>query len=342
MVTKDQIVIVTSMADPHADDVIRRLGEMGHEPVRLNTDDIPLNVSMSVSLGHGGDLDAWNGTIEILTNGRVINLEHVNAIWWRRPGPFCLPAELSEQEREFAGAEIDHTLSGLWAALECYWMSHPESVRRASWRTGQLQCAARLGFDVPRTLITTDPDAVRSFYAALGGQVVFKVMTDPFLGASKIAEKHPDQPPPELYMTHTTLMTESELALLDSVCSIPCMFQEYVPKKMELRVTVIGDEVFAAEIHSQAHEETQIDWHARYDIPYRKAELPAEIAERCLAFVRSYGLNFSALNLVLTPDERYVFMKNDPNGQFGFVEELVPELEMTAALVDCLIRGGNR
>lgn len=294
-----------------------------------------------MSLALNNRTNAWTGGIEILTNGRVIDIEAVKSVWWRRPGEFGLSPELSEQERAFAKDEINHVLRGLWATLDCYWMSYPESIRQASWKNGQLLRAAQLGLDVPRTLITTSPEDARAFYEECNGQMIFKVMSDPFLAASKAAQDSVDQPP-ELYETQTTLVTESELALLESARLVPCLFQEYVPKQHELRVTVIGDDIFAAEIHSQADERTRIDWR-NYDaeIQYQQATLPVEIAERCLTLVRSYNLNFSALDLVLTPDGRYVFIESNPNGQFIFVEERVPELRMTEALVACLVRGAN-
>jgi glutathione synthase/RimK-type ligase-like ATP-grasp enzyme len=337
--SKDQIVVVTQMDDPHADDVILVLQEMGHEPVRLNTDDIPSNITMS--LGFENDTAAWNGSIEILTNGRVIDAEAIRSVWWRRPAEYNLPDALSELEREFASGEIDHALRSLWASLDCYWVSYPEYIRQAGWKGGQLKRAARLGFEVPRTLITTDPEEARAFYEVCAGRVIFKVMTDTFLGAPKVARKHPDQPP-EPYEARPTLVTESELEYLDTVRLVPCMFQEYIPKQVELRVTVIGDDIFAAEIDSQVDERTSVDWR-RFDveIPYREATLPAEVAERCLELVRSYQLNFSAMDLILTPDGRYVFIENNPNGQFIFVEHLVPELRMTEALAARLARGAN-
>jgi glutathione synthase/RimK-type ligase-like ATP-grasp enzyme len=109
-----------------------------------------------------------------------------------------------------------------------------------------------------------------------------------------------------------------------------------------LRVTVIGDEVFAAEIDSQSDSRTVIDWrHYEADIAYRMAVLPNDVTERCIALVRHFGLNFSAIDLILTPDGRYVFLENNPNGQFIFIERKVPELKMTRALASCLIRAGN-
>jgi glutathione synthase/RimK-type ligase-like ATP-grasp enzyme len=338
--TKNQIVIFTRMDDSHTDDVIVALQGMGHEPVRLNTDDIPLNTTISLSFGN--HTRTWKGSITINTNGRAIDVETIRSIWWRRPDEFGLPDDLSEQEREFAKDEIDHALRGLWAGLDCYWISYPEYIRQASWKGEQLRRAAQLGFEIPRTLVTTDPEEAQAFYELCNGQIIFKVMTDPFLGAAKVVQKHPDQLPPEPYETPTTMITASELAVLDSVRFVPCMFQEYIPKQIELRVTVIGDELFVAEIHSQLHAKALVDWrHYDVDIPYRKGTLPADVADRCMALVRSYGLNFSAIDLILTPDGRYVFLESNPNGQFIFVEERVPELKMTEALAACLTRGAN-
>lgn len=339
MTEKNQIVIVTQLDDPHTDEMILMLREIGHEPVRLNTDDIPLNTAMSFGLGY--DPSTWQGAIRIQTNGRVIDVDAIRSVWWRRPSEFRLPTTLSEREQAFARLEIEHALSSLWASLDCYWMSYPANIRQASWKGEQLQRAAQLGFEVPRTLITTEPHEARAFYESCDGRMIFKVMSDPFLGLSKAVEKDP-QGDHELRSTYTTLITDAELAQLDTIQLVPCLFQEYIPKLVELRVTVIGDELFVAEIHSQEHAATSVDWrHYDIDIPYRASALPPEIAERCLAFVKSYGLNYSALDLILTPDGRYVFIENNPNGQFMFIEKLVPELTMTAALADCLARGAN-
>jgi hypothetical protein len=332
---KQDIVIVTETIDLHADDMVRVLRGMGHEPIRLNSEDIPLNTSQSFQLD-GAD---WHGTIRIQTNGRTIDIDDIRSIWWRRPNAFTLPPDLSEQESAFAKGEIRHALQGLWASLECYWVSFPALIQQASWKMDQLKRAARLGFEVPRTLITTDPDAVRAFYEQCQGRMIYKVMSDPMLALDQVQPSGQTGP---RRATHTTPITAAQLAMLESIRTAHCQFQEYIPKQVELRVTVIGDQVFAAEIDSQSHPQTSVDWrHYEIKIPYRKATLPADVAERCLRFVRSYQLNFSTLDLILTPDGRYVFLENNPNGQFMFVEKQVPELKMTAALAACLIRGAN-
>lgn len=335
---KKQIVIVTEQFDPHTDDVIRALRQMGHEPIRLNTNDIPLNVLISFYIT---DHD-YDGTIKITANGRSIDITDIRSIWWRRPSDFPLPSNLSEQEREFAKTEIQHTLNGLWASTDCYWMSFPSKIREASWKMGQLKRASQLGFEIPRTLITNDPNEALGFYDMCNGKVIYKVMSDPFLGTGKTPYLAVNQEPTVPRATYTTLINEAELSMFDTVHTVPCQFQEYIDKKIELRVTVIGNEVFGAEIHSQAHQSTSVDWR-NYDvtIPYQKADLPVEFTEKCINLVKSYGLNFSAMDFIVTDDKRFVFLENNPNGQFMFIEKLVPELKMTEALAACLIRGSN-
>ena len=138
----------------------------------------------------------------------------------------------------------------------------------------------------------------------------------------------------------TTRITRDHEEMLDAVAELPCFFQQYIAKRYELRVTVIGDQVFAAKIHSQDDPRTATDYRDfSADILYEAETLPPEIARRCLDFVHSYGLTYGALDLIVTPDEAYVFLENNPVGQFLFVEQLVPELDMTGALAACLVRG---
>jgi glutathione synthase/RimK-type ligase-like ATP-grasp enzyme len=342
-VSKDQIVIVTRMMDPHTDDVIVRLRELGEAPIRLNTEDLPGNAFVTLNLGGSQPLA---GSISIRTNGRRLELERVRSVWWRRPGAFVFPSALPPQEEEFASTELNNTLSSVWASLDCYWISYPENIIQASWKLEQLHRAVNYGLDVPRTLVTTDPEEVSAFYESCDRRIVLKVMSDPYLGSRRAVEKgtRPDseQEFGEIYQASTRLVSVEDLAELDTVATTPCLFQEYIDKRKELRLTVIGDELFAAEIDSQSDEAARVDWrHKQLEVQYSRSQIPTELAERCMRLVRSYRLNFSAIDMILTPEGQYVFLENNPNGQFLLIESMVPELRMKEALAACLIRGGN-
>lgn len=336
------IVIVTNEIDAHADAILTYLQDLGREVFRLHPHELALHMESSVEI----DSKSQSARLHNRANDRWVDVRDISAVWYRRPLPFQLPDYLSHDETVFARKELSEYLRGLWLSMNCFWIDRPHLLRQADYKLEQLTRAKQFGFDIPRTLVTNDPRKVREFYDNCSGQMIYKVlstpslMTDESLMAKPSYDAEQTQASEDL-IVKTTLVGEPELELLDTIRLTPSLFQEYVSKRYELRVTVIGDEVFAAEIHSQERPETMIDWRD-YSVPitYRKAELPHEVAATCLKFVKSYGLNYSAMDMIYTPDGRYVFVENNPSGQFLFVEHQVPELRMKAALSACLIRGG--
>lgn len=335
--SSQSVVLVTEKTDYHADDVVRAMKKLGSEPIRVNADNIPQQTE--ITLFHNRSL--WNGGFVIKTNGRIVDINNIKSIWWRHAETYTFSEQLSEQEREFAKGELNHLLYGLWECVDAYWISHPRCIRNASWKLEQLKRATTLGLSVPKTLISSNPDEVRVFYESCQGKMIFKVMTDIFLGSYKQPRIN-EQGRLEVQGVHTTLITEELLENISSVMYLPCLFQEYIPKLFEYRVTIIGDDLFAAEIHSQAHMNTSIDWrHYDIQIPYRKGEMPISIQEKCMNLTKAYGLNFNTIDMIFTPEGEFVFLENNPNGQFIFIERMIPEFRMTEALASCLIRGSN-
>jgi glutathione synthase/RimK-type ligase-like ATP-grasp enzyme len=135
------------------------------------------------------------------------------------------------------------------------------------------------------------------------------------------------------------LVRRRDLKDLHTLRWSPVILQEYVPKHVELRVTVVGSEIFPAEIESQASSRSRDDWR-RYDLartPYRRHTLPADVAERLHAVVRAFGLCYGAIDLVLTPDGRYVFLEINGNGQWLWIEELT-QMPIADAIASLLAR----
>lgn len=329
MTGRYDILIVTEMFDPHADAMILLLREMGHNPFRLHTADFPVRNSVSMELGN----DGWEGVIH--AGSAQLLIQHIRSVLWRRPAPYVIPDDLTSEEREFVLDEVTHTLRGLWYSLDVYWMSFPPNIQRAGYKPEQLKRAISLGFDVPRTVVTSDPDKVREFYDQCNGDIIYKAIsngmhheTDPATGESRGKA------------IYSTPIRGEHLSTLENVRVSPTMFQEYVQKRSEFRVTVIGDDIFVAEIDSQAQERTRYDWR-HYDVPMLISEgtLPGDITGRCFELVRSYGLNFGALDLILTPDGRYVFLEINPNGQWLWVQTKLPTMKMKEAMAACLTRG---
>jgi len=330
-----QVLIVTNTQDIHADIVEQKLKDRGARPFRINLDQFPRDFSVEVGFGPAG----FEGFVCHLPTGNVAKLSDIGAVWARKTAKFnFIGDELGAQEQAFAQSETEHLFFSLLYSLDCYWMSHPRATRGALWKGEQLRRAQRMGFRVPRTLISNDPEAVRRFRSAVAGEIIFKTMSSPSLCAEEVAADE------RTYCgLPTTVVSDAHLEAIDAVRIVPCQFQEHIAKRYELRVTVIGEKAFAAKIHSQDDERTATDYREfSVEIPYEVAMLPAEVEARCVAFVRSYGLEFGAIDLIVTPDDEFVFLENNPGGQFLFVEQLVPELKMTDAVAEVLAQAAAK
>ena len=151
-------------------------------------------------------------------------------------------------------------------------------MRGAQWKGEQLLRAQRMGFRVPASLVTNSPEQVRSFKAGIPGDLIFKSMSSPMLGADLVADGERISAG-----IGTTIITDDMMDSLDAVSELACHFQEYIPKKYELRVTIIGARIFTAKIDSQADSRTAIDSRdMSAPIKYAPYYLPDDLQRRCL------------------------------------------------------------
>lgn len=329
-----RILIVTNSDDLHADLLSQKLASRAQRPFRIDLDAFPRDYILDIEFNRS----EWVGRLIHLPSNDAVAIKDIGAVWLRKPAPFRFVSdELSPQERAYAQMETEHVLFSVLYSLRCYWMSHPLSVRGALWKGEQLQRAARLGFRVPRSLISNQPASVRRFKADIAADMIFKAMSSAALAADAVplAQR-------VIAGLRTTRIADEDDEMLEAVRELPSSFQEYIPKQYELRVTVIGAETFAARIYSQDDERTATDFRdMSADIRYRAERLPAAFARRCVELVHSYGLTFGALDFIVTPADEYVFLENNPVGQFLFVEQLVPELTMLDAVADRLSEGAQ-
>ena len=56
------------------------------------------------------------------------------------------------------------------------------------------------------------------------------------------------------------MVSRRDVGYAHAVRYCPIIFQAYVPKRVELRITVVGERVFPAEIRSQETNHTRHDW----------------------------------------------------------------------------------
>lgn len=99
----------------------------------------------------------------------------------------------------------------------------------------------------------------------------------------------------------------------------PSIFQEYIEKEYELRITVVGEKVFAAKVDSQKQEETKIDWR-KHKTPFQQYTLPKEISDKCVELTQKLNLSFGAIDIIKNKEGEYIFLEINPNGQWAWLD----------------------
>jgi len=304
------IIIASEADDPTGQAILAALGRYGQPCALLDTSFFPQRDRIVYKTSDSGHL-----TRSYWLADEEIHLDAVSALLWRRPAlPKASPSISNEQVRGYIDASAAEILSGLFEDLNCLQVPASRQVlKTAHAKLPQFGLAARTGFDLPDTLITNSPQEFLDFYRKHNGKII-----------TKPAAVTVDSPAKGLMTGYARPVRPSDLVHFQDLQLCPLIVQVYVEKAVELRVTVVGSDVFAAEIHSQATQRTKIDWR-RYDegnTPHFEHTLPDKVSKLCLAMTHSLGLVYSAIDLILTPDGRYIFLELNPNGQYQWIEHL--------------------
>lgn len=133
------------------------------------------------------------------------------------------------------------------------------------------------------------------------------------------------------------MLDKENWAALSGNNPFPAIYQEYMPKQREWRITVVGDEVFQAAIYTD--EEAKDDWR-KYQltskVTFKKEMMPDTEVERCVEFLKRLGLVYGAFDFIESYDEQITFLECNTNGQFRWLEDSLG-FPVTDAIVSKLI-----
>jgi hypothetical protein len=306
------IGIVSHDGDLHASTVRSHLDTIGAPNTVIDTAHLPNQTALTAWTDPAS---GW--TAEWGLHG--IDVAELAVMWWRRPQPFQIAPDVSGlDDRGFIVGECGAAVAGLWSCLDAVWINDPDRDEAASRKMWQLKVANELGLRVPRTCMTSSPERARQFLASEHGTVVYKSFS---ATPSTWRETRPVGP--------------AEIDLLDSVRLAPVIFQEAIPGGRDVRVTVVGEQMFAAEITVPDHGyEYDFRLHSA-DATYTPVELPDDVRRRLAGLMQRFGLWYGAADFRRDADGELVFLEVNPAGQWLFVEYATGQ-PISRALADLL------
>lgn len=312
------ILIVTRKDDVHADLVIRHLLSSKIPFFRLNTE---------CADEYRFVIGAESGRVENKVSGLSLDLEMVGSVWLRRRS---FIGSIPENLKSFVEAEWAGLYRDIWLLLENkFWMSWPFAIEVAKNKINQIRLARKIGFNIPATCFTNSIEEAVSFQREMGVCVYKPNDGGTFDSNGNLA----------VYTSviDKNLTASSELDGMLKIC--PGIFQPYLNKKFELRITVVKDRVFATKIDSQASAKTKIDWR-RYsfsETPHSQFALSSELEDMCRRIVSDLNLSFGAIDMVVTPEEKFYFLEINPNGQWAWIEALTGQ-NISGSIADALVK----
>jgi len=223
--------------------------------------------------------DSLGGTV--WDRDTPVRLDDVDALYTRVYDARQLPA-VGDAGPE-AWIRVQEVESAIWSWAEetpALVINRPTSMASNGSKPYQSAAIERCGFAIPETFITTDPRAAAEFWERHGA-VIYKSVSGVRSRVSRLGAEH--------------------RARLDNVIWCPTQFQAWVPG-MDVRVHVVGTEVFATAITTTATDYRYAT--AQVDEPARLTayELDPEVAQRCVALTADLRLEFAGVDLKITPD----------------------------------------
>ena len=313
------VLIVSSRDDLHSHAVMAALASHRECKVELlDLSDFPQQMTMSMTFDNGRHRFALGRK-----ESDPLDLDLVRSVWWRRPQTFTLPQAMTDPvHRRFAMSEATTAFQGLYQSIDAVWVNEPLRDAAASHKPFQLKLAQQIGLEIPATLMTNDPLEAAAFWKRLDETIIYKQFIEL----------------PEAWRETRRLLPQ-DVDLASTVQWAPVIFQRYVEAEADIRVTAIGDTLFAAaaDVRGGGYP---TDVRLNLNVPYVPHELPFSVATKLRRMMQELGLLYGAIDLRLTPAGQYVFLEINPAGQFLYIEQATGQ--KIAAAMAALLASAHR
>jgi glutathione synthase/RimK-type ligase-like ATP-grasp enzyme len=299
------LFILTNSQDATVSFLIPALEKSGLPFVRFNTDEVLRNAAFEFHAG----------LPRVRLNGLWYEPGQISHIWYRRPEEFKHEAFDDSPEGKYARAEWAEFFENFFAHVpKERWMNHPSANAGASRKLEQLSIATKLGIKIPDTLVTQEPHELRAFYTKHGGRLIVKPLSTGYIERGK---EEADS------LIYTNLLRRSDMDRLEELSVCPTLFQEFVEKDYDVRITVVDSELTAVKLvakEADGKQRCDIRRNNMVDVSYLEIDLPEQVASVIWKLMRNYCLRFAAIDMVVSGAGEWIFLEINPNGQWAWID----------------------
>jgi glutathione synthase/RimK-type ligase-like ATP-grasp enzyme len=306
---RNAVLIVSPVGDIHSYAVLRAVERCGGNALILDSADFPQKCKLSYFTSRQELI------IEPEKSGRV-DARLLAGIWWRRPQAYRVTPK-HPKLHDFVEQECRQAFLGALTSSAATFINPVANSRHAALKLVQLRTAEALGLRIPRTCVTTSQEEAERFYNECDRACVYKCFTGTDFG-----------------FFETRSLSDEDLPELWRGTYCPLLLQEHIRGDYDLRVTVVGDQVFPARIPLQGAPHP-VDSRLG-NLKPESCSIPDVLASALVAIVHRLGLKYSAIDLRFSANEGYTFFELNPEGQYLWIE-IEAGLPISSALAHLLL-----
>ncbi len=238
------------------------------------------------------------------------DLNSVESVIFRRT-PSKYNVDKKDPNTSYLNFERKHFFEGLYLSLNnAKWINPMFATHIAERKLYQLKVANLHGLFIPKSIVTNNAGKANNFLKS-----IHKSIIKPISNGLQVMED----------VTYSIYTSEINSHFFDGVDSkttfeTPVFLQERVQNQADIRVTIIGEKVFAVKIEKIDSDE--VDWRKpEIRKKYSLIHLPDDIYKILLSINRYLGLVYSAIDMIQTPNNQFVFLEVNPVGEWVWLEK---------------------
>jgi glutathione synthase/RimK-type ligase-like ATP-grasp enzyme len=174
----------------------------------------------------------------------------------------------------------------------------------------QLNIAKEVGFNIPNTLITNNSESIKRFLQSnLNKRAVVKLI-----------HHHRIDIGDSIYNFFCKEVDKKVLKKLSYVNVTPILIQSKVPILAEIRITIVGDKIFATQLKSKGDTYSDIHSIDEHNLLIKDLDLDKLISNKCMMIMEKLGLIISSIDLAVDIHNNVYFFEINPVGDWYWME----------------------
>lgn len=305
------LIVTNNESNTNVDLVMDWIDILGGTFKRINGSDF-LNGNMDVSYS------CKNNCFKNTSFSESVNFDNVGALWYRgfvRDREYFnnFACELKSNNDNISELRVRTKLETarlfeiFLSTVHCETLPSKKAFELT--KIGVLDTARKVGLKIPDYIVTNSKKKLLNFYFENDEAIITKSLYETVYFVDDEASYH--------YKTNLISLSYIESC---EESFYPSFFQKYIEKSIELRIFILGEEIYPMSIFSQLDTQTTVDFrNYNQENPNRTVpfELPKSIEQKLIGLMKSLGLNTGSIDMIKTPDGEYLFLEVNPNGQFG-------------------------